>query len=322
MFRYTPKQKQNSTPSYRVVHNTSYPNRRHTVPARQRTIDRNGLRWAIAAVVLVVLFIGYNVIFGRGPKPVDTQPGDAGQPISNSKQVQELDFSAMDKVINDTISSNTSMDIGVAVIDCKTGRLQDYGVKEPFVAASTAKLITALAFLYDVERGQASLEQKIGNKSAKQALEALIVDSDNQVWDIFNNTIMDHQELADYAASTGLTNYNPDDNTITPESVAKLLNNLYGGKLLNQEHTDLVLSFMERAREVEFITNAVPDNIKVYHKPGYLADRMHDAAIIDNGARPYVLVIFTKSRVQGYDAVQGEKIFTTITKATLDTFGR
>jgi beta-lactamase class A len=77
---------------------------------------------------------------------------------------------------------------------------------------------------------------------------------------------------------------------------------------------------MAQAKEVEFITNTVPSGIKIYHKPGYLADRVHDAAIIDDGKRPYVLVIFSKSRSTGYNMTQGSTLFKQITLATTDTF--
>lgn len=235
---------------------------------------------------------------------------------------KKIDFTAMNASINAEIAKYPYMDIGVSVIDIKTGDTEAYGVQNPFVAASTAKLLTAIAYLHDVEQGKATLSQQVGSKSAQDALRALIVDSDNQAWDDFNNGVMSHTELTAYATSIGLTNYNPDTNTITPTSVARLVDDLYQEKLINHEHTQMLLSYMSQAKEVEFITNAVPAGTKVYHKPGYLADRVHDAAVIDNGKRPYVLVIFSKSHSDGYDMAKGEALFRQITLATVSAFNQ
>lgn len=235
---------------------------------------------------------------------------------------KKLDFTTMGAAINTEIAKYPYMDIGVSVIDIKTGDAQEYGVQNPFVAASTAKLLTAISYLHDVEQGKATLSQKVGTRTAQDALQALIVESDNEAWNDFNNGVMSHAELAAYASSIGLTNYNPDTNTVTPTSIAKLLSDLYQQKLINKEHTQLLLSYMSQAKEVEFITNTVPSGTKVYHKPGYLADRVHDAAIIDNGKRPYVLVIFSKSRTKGYDMTKGEILFKQVTLASLTAFNQ
>jgi len=314
--------KNNPKRTHSVIRSTSYPVRSHVTELRESKKPKRTKLLFVIPIVILGLFVSKLLFFGHTNTPDTSLESSVTSKPVKPDPIKELDFTEMGASINKTISENPGMDIGVSIVDCKTGRPQDYGVQKPFVAASTAKLITALAFLYDVEHGKASLDQPIGKFTAEQALEALIVDSDNQVWDIFNNTIMNHQELAEYAGQIGLTGYNPDGNTITPASVAMLLNNLFNEKLLNAQHTRLVLSYMERAKEIDFITKVVPADTKVYHKPGFLDDRVHDAAILDNGKRPYVLVIFTKSRTVDYDSRAGEKVFADITRATLDTFNR
>jgi hypothetical protein len=49
---------------------------------------------------------------------------------------------------------------------------------------------------------------------------------------------------------------------------------------------------------------------------GRLDDRVRDAAIIDGGKHPYVLVFFTKDMSGDYDADVGHRVFADITKAT------
>lgn len=234
--------------------------------------------------------------------------------------VKAIDFTLMNATINAQVAKYPTMDIGVAVIDLKTGDAVYNGVQSPFVAASTAKLITAIAFLHDVEQGKASLTQRVGSRSAQEALKTMIIDSDNAAWNDFNNGVLSHSELAAYASSIGVSDYDPEKNTITPRSVGQLLNSFYGKKLLNQEHTDLLLSYMLQAKEVDYITNNVPTGTKVYHKPGFLDDRVHDAAIVDNGKRPYVLVIFSKARKGSYNTQAGSELFKQITLATTQAF--
>jgi hypothetical protein len=65
---------------------------------------------------------------------------------------------------------------------------------------------------------------------------------------------------------------------------------------------------------------SIPAGVKVYHKAGWLDDRVHDAAIIDNGKHPYVLVIFTKDISGDYNAAIGHKIYADITKTTTQLF--
>ena len=312
-------------PSHQIVRTVSYPYREHTVPVHQSTTG-SGLSKGVAFFVMFSLLITAGLIFGIQGKS-DSKVNNISStetPVQEAKPEppKKLDFTLMNTAIASEIEKYPTMDVGVSVIDIQTGDTQEYGVQNPFVAASTAKLLTAIAFLDHVEEGKATLTQQVGGRNAQDALQALIVESDNVAWNDFNNGIMSHAELTAFATSIGLTKYNPDTNTITPINVAKLLNDLYQEKLINHEHTQLLLTYMAQAKEVEFITNTVPAGLKVYHKPGYLADRIHDAAVIDNSKRPYVLVIFSKSRTSTYDRSQGEVLFKNITLATLATFNQ
>lgn len=235
---------------------------------------------------------------------------------------KQLDHTVMANEINAVIAKYPGMDIGVSWVDIKTGESGDYGVQVPFIAASTAKLLTAMAFLHEVEQGNASLDDMVGGRPASQALELMIVDSDNPSWKAFNNTVLGLDELLVYAEKVGLTDYDPDRNTATPATIAKLLSNFYQKRLLNEEHTNMLLGYMERAKLVPYVSDVAPAGVKVYHKPGFLTDRVHDATIIDNGDRPYVLVVFTKSRTGDYNTTAGIDVFTTVAKSSFDSFLR
>lgn len=307
-----------------LVRSISYPYRTHGTRQSQIAAVKHRNLGSHFALLFVAGIIGF--VFLTTPNGVQQTLGVSAQGIEQAAPAppprpKALDHTAFASVINDTIAQYPRMDIGVSWVDIKTGEVSDFGVQQPFVAASTAKLLTAISFLHDVEDGKTTLSQQVGNRSATAALEALIVESDNQAWYDFNNEVMSHAELAEYATSIGFSGYDPDNNTVTPASLAKLLANLYQRRLLSEQHTTLLLSYMERAKEVEYLKNIAPSGVRVYHKPGYLADRVHDAAIIDNNDRPYVLVIFTKSRNGTYSTTTGFDIFTKIGTAANVSFG-
>jgi beta-lactamase class A len=308
-----------------LVRSVSYPYRAHGTrlpqPEKQHNTAKN-----FGKLFIGLFILGIAGFIWMTPKPGQPKTlGVSAQEPQSMKQpepekLRQLDHTAMASEINAVIGKYPSMDIGVSWVDIKTGESGDYGVQVPFVAASTAKLLTAMAFLTDVENHKATLNDPVGSRTAQAALEAMIVDSDNDAWHDFNNTVMSHEELAAYAQKIGFTDYDPDRNTVTPGNIAKLLSNFYQRRLLNEVNTNLLLSYMERAKEVPYISDVAPAGVKVYHKPGYLTDRIHDATIIDNGDRPYVLVIFTKSHTSTYNTAAGTDIFTTIAKSSFSSF--
>lgn len=312
-------------PTHQIVRNVSYPQRGHSVAMRPEPVTSHSSR-VISFFIMAAVLITAGFIIGVPGKSNGevkaTSTTEAKVVETKPLPPKKLDFTTMNAAITAEIQKYPYMDIGVSIIDIKTGDTQELGVQNPFVAASTAKLLTAISYLHDVEQGKTTLTQQVGSRSAQEAMKAMIIESDNDAWNDFNNSVMSHAELTSYATSIGLTNYNPDTNTITPTSVAKLLSDMYQEKLINHEHTQLLLSYMAQAKEVDFIIDSVPQGTKVYHKPGYLVDRVHDAAIVDNGNRPYVLVIFSKSHSKGYDMAKGETLFKHITQASLSVFNQ
>lgn len=305
-----------------LIRTISYPYRQHGREGRAlatRPRSSRNVMLVLIGIPLLIVSVTVLVRHDNGNRQV-TGESTAAAALPAPEPVKSLDYTSMDAAIQATIAANPGMDIGVATVDVKTGDTKTYGVEEVFVAASTAKLLTAIAFLHDVEQGNHTLTETVGGRSAQASLEALIVKSDNQAWDDLNNVAMSHAEIAAYAQAIGFTDYNPDRNTTTATSLATLLSKLYQKKLLNEQNTTLLLSYMERAKEVQYIPDSVPAGVKVYHKPGYLSDRVHDATIIDDGKRPYTLVIFTKARNKVYNSTAGAAVFNQVAAATYQTF--
>ena len=272
------------------------------------------------AFVFVAAFLA---IFGAKSLLPSMQPRVHGQSLSAlvlAKKPVPINQALMASQINQVIN-NSNLEVGVSIIDLANGARYDYGLGDTeYIAASTTKLLSASLFLHDVEQGQASLSQPLDDSTAQAEMQKMIVISDDDAWEAFND-LLGHPALLQYAKSLGMNSYDPDNNTITSDDLALLLERLYQGKLLNSQHTNLLLGYMAQADYTQYIGAVMPAGMKFYHKVGFLDDRVMDAAIIDNGKHPYVLVIFTKDPSgTSYDQTAGLEAFHDITTATLTAF--
>ncbi|MCZ9882998.1 serine hydrolase [Arthrobacter sp. B2a2-09] len=222
---------------------------------------------------------------------------------------------AFDAQINGIINANSQYQIGVALIDLSDGSTHQYGVQEPFEAASTAKVLSAIAYYHLVETGAASLDDPLGDYTSGFQIKEMIQDSDNDSWSLIMDTI-GHRELQAYATSIGIS-YDPENNTLTPSEMASIMAGLYGGKLLNQQDTAQLLSYMQNTNYESLIPAAVPAGITVFHKYGLLDDELHDASILTNGTSSYAFVVYTKGQDES-DIPARTDIFHQLTQAVVN----
>ena len=199
----------------------------------------------------------------------------------------------LDAKINAIIDANPEYQIGVALQDITAGdAVHQYGVEEPFEAASTAKVLAAAAYYHLVETGEATLTGTLGAYSAGFQLQAMIQQSDNDSWSLIMDAI-GHSNLSDYASALGIQ-YTPESNTLAPADTARILTDLYSGKLLEPADTSQLLSTMQDTNDETLIPAAVPAGITVFHKYGLLGGELHDAGILAKDGRAYALVVYTK----------------------------
>ena len=247
----------------------------------------------ILLLVLPCAIFWYVRYFHASGRPQATAAA-AQAPQAHVTGLSSAEITTLGSNVQAIIAQNPDVEIGVAVVDLKTGNRQSYGVADSFEAASTAKLITAADFLHHVEDGNANLSDTVNGNSAQYELQQMIEVSDDDAWAALNDTL-GHADLATYAASIGLVNYNVDANTLPATDIATLLQKLYAQQLLNQANTALLLGYMAQANYAQYIGAVVPQNAQFYHKAGYLEDRVHDAGIIDDGTHAVAIVIFTKN---------------------------
>lgn len=221
--------------------------------------------------------------------------------------------------VNALIAAHPDQNVTVSTIDLSDNSAVTLGDPGTYTAASTAKLITAITYLDQVEKGRASLTKKINGETAQFWLQRMIVDSDNGAWQNLNDYLT-HDTLQTYMARQGWAEYDPAVNTLLPAYMAELMQKLYQGELLDKDRTSLLLSYMEDANKQDYIVGAVPDGYKVYHKAGWLNGLMHDVAIISDGQKTIVLAIYTFQDSGEADNTDNQELFKSITQAALQTY--
>jgi beta-lactamase class A len=195
--------------------------------------------------------------------------------------------------LNDLINQQPGLDVAVSIIDFETGSQYNAGLTQAnFKAASTAKLMTAASYLYEVQAGRASIDQVIDGISAQSLIKQLLEVSDNTAWDSLRNYLGDRQQA--FARLVGIESFvGGDINTITAADQAKLLAVLYEGNLLNSNLTSIIFEHMAAADAEDLIKAAMPADAVVLHKYGTLWGNLHDVALVNHQGRRFALVIFT-----------------------------
>jgi len=190
--------------------------------------------------------------------------------------------------------STTNLDVGVSMIDLDTGVQTNVGETAAFTGASTTKVLAGAAYLHQVEQGTHSLTETIDGQQAQTLLQKMINLSDNDAWHSIIEAVGE-ETLQTYAQRIGLSSYQRSTNVITAGDEAKLLQQLYSHKLINTQHTNLLLSFMQNTSNEDLIPGNLPGSATVYHKYGYLGGELHDAGIIVYNGHRIALTIYTKS---------------------------
>jgi beta-lactamase class A len=243
---------------------------------------------AVWLIVLVLIFLGGHVLWS---KHVSAEKLATRQAQIEAAADAKRKASIFAGQVNALLAANPADTIGVATYSASDGS-QVYGTTAPFDGASDGKLLTAADYLHHVEQGTATLQQNIDGQTAEYWLKLMLVNSDDTAWAELNGYLT-HDDLAAYASSIGFTNYDPNVNTFMASDVARLLDKLYTGQLLNNADRSLMLGYLEQANYRQYIVPAVPKGDTVYHKIGLDVDEVNDAAIITSDQKYIVLVIFT-----------------------------
>ena len=215
-------------------------------------------------------------------KPADVPPAAVAVPAIGPE---------LDAQINAIIKANSKYALGVTLIDLSDGVVHGYGDQSKFVAASTAKILAASAYYHLVETGRASLNARLGASTAGAQIRQMVQQSNNDSWALILGAV-GQRGITDYAASIGIT-YDRTKNLLTPAEMARTLQLLYTGQLLNGTNTAQLLSYMQNTNYETLIPPAVPPGVGVFHKYGLLFGNLHDASILVKDGRAFVFVVYT-----------------------------
>lgn len=267
-------------------------------PAAKSLNARGKLLLVWAATVLVLLGMVTAAVVRTGPAPrtdflASLQSQWEGQPEAAPAPAAPAPRAAVDvdTEIKRILAENPGYRVGVVLADTNGGEPRSYGDGTEFVAASTAKIITAAAYYRLVETGEKSLDVPLGSYDAAFQIKAMVNASSNDAWLLLMQDI-GYPKLIEYAASIGIS-YDPEQNLLAPAEMADLLKQLATGKLLNAEHTQELLGYMQQTNNERLIPAAVGPDITVQHKYGELEGYVHDAALLTRGERSYALAIYT-----------------------------
>jgi beta-lactamase class A len=108
------------------------------------------------------------------------------------------------------------------------------------------------------------------------------------------------------------------ENISTPNEMAKLLQSLYQGKILNKEMTSDFFKVLATHKD-SWIPRNLPDDLKIADKPGALEGVRNDSGVIFVDKRPYILCVMTTYLRRERD---GEEAISNISLAAWRMFDR
>ena len=249
---------------------------------------------ALPIVILVALTVGCS----------STASDSSGSPSGSGSGVE--DPQAVDARIEEIIADAEGYEVGVAIADLPDGDIRALGDESPFFAASTAKVLCASAYYHLVETGEKSLDEPLGDYDAESQIEAMINQSNNDSWLLLMQSI-GYPQLIDYATSIGVV-YDPEENLLTTTDMARILQSLSSGELLDPSHTEQLLDQMQETSNEDLIPAGIDPDISVHHKYGQIDNYLHDAALLGYREDTEALVIYTNRTGAGSEAEQVELI--------------
>ena len=208
-------------------------------------------------------------------------------------------------------------------------------------SASMIKLVVLAALLDKVAAGEIDLAAQVevtssdivsgtgtvqddgpGTYELRELARRMIADSDNTATNVIvdligmdavneeasklglTGTVMARKMMDMVAADQGMRN------RMTSDDAATILNLIASGKLVNEQMSELAMSFLLQQTINAGLTDAIPAGVQVAHKTGELIQAEHDGGIV-LAAHPYVLVVMT----EGIDNYLGVSVIADVSRA-------
>ena len=263
---------------------------------------------------------------------------------------QQLLWQKLESTIND-VDRNLDGVLGVAILDLSSGKQFLLHADEVFPQASSIK-IAVLAELYrqaqtgklkltDLYTVQASdlvpdsdimggLTPGVTRITLRDLATMMVAVSDNSATNVLIdrvgmenvNTLMDSLRLSHTRLRRKMMDLKAAgegrENISTPAEMMTLLDDIFQGKVLNQEMTADFFKVLSTHKE-SFIPRDLPEGVKIANKPGELEGVRNDSGVVFVEKRPYVICVMTTYLRHERD---GEEAIVRISAAAYRMFDR
>ena len=193
--------------------------------------------------------------------------------------------------------ANKSADVGIAVLDLRSGNSVNIRGNRPYPMASTVKIAVAATYLAQVENGQRTLDHRIGGSTAANLMDRMIIHSDNVATDLLLKDLGGPDTVHQWLQSNGIANIRVDRtiaqllrarrdlwdrrDSATPVAMVSLLQRLDTGNLLRPQSRSYLLDLMSRCMTGRNRMKALlPGGTRVEHKTGTLDGLTDDVGFI------------------------------------------
>lgn len=217
---------------------------------------------------------------------------------AEAKQMVAVDADKLQNVL----TKYENIEASVAVIDAE-GNETVAGSADAYIAASTTKVITAIAALqaYGLDK-----VWYIEGYNVQDLVTAMIVQSDNEAWYTLEQELGSSAHAL-VASAVDADTYDFTTNSISALDMARIYSALYSGSLLPSDESDWLMSLLQQANYTSYMYAVVPSGVAAYHKVGFLYDRLHEVITIDTGTTFFTLAVYTKT-TGNYDFEEGRAI--------------
>jgi beta-lactamase class A len=222
---------------------------------------------------------------------------------------------------------------GIAALDLDSGETVSFNGSRPFPMASTMKIAVAAVYLSQVDSGTRRLDDMIGDASARELMDAMIIHSDNRATDrliaalggpaVIDGWLRAHQLSGirvDRTIATLLSD--PRDlrdirDSSTPAAMLGLLRLIDRGDALRPQSRALLLDMMRRcATGSNRMRGLLPPEARVEHKTGTLNGYTGDVGYMTfPDGRRIAVVFFARG------GTNRPAVISTAARAIYDAFG-
>ena len=195
------------------------------------------------------------------------------------------------------LTAGQTSDVGIAALDLRSGELVSIRGDEPFPMASTVKLAVAANYLAQVEHGRRSLDDRIGGRSARGLMEAMIIRSDNYATDLLLRDLGGPKTVQAWLDQQNISGLRIDRNidqllrskrdlrdvrdSSTPKAMVQFLKRIESGGLLASPSKSYLLGLMARCQTGKNrIRGMLPFGARVENKTGTLNGLTTDVGFI------------------------------------------